>query len=85
MSNLTRYDFATEKGYNHYSQYFPTSIGMWVKFDDIKELLNSSHNTGSPKLPTHEAVFEATGAEDRHRWVTQQFYTELCRQLRAGA
>ena len=49
MSNLTRYDFATEKGYNHYSQYFPTSIGMWVKFDDIKELLNSSHNSeGAP-------------------------------------
>jgi hypothetical protein len=42
---------------------------------------SASDNTCITKLPTHEAVFEATGAEERHRWVTQQFYDELCRQL----
>jgi len=57
----------------------------WGRIKKLVEEKFTSTNTGSPKLPTHDEMFEATGAEDRHRWVTQQFYDELCRQLRAGA
>ena len=48
MSNLTRYDHKSN-GYNDYKEMVPSNDGAWVKFDDIKELLNSSHNT--PIMP----------------------------------
>jgi hypothetical protein len=52
MSNLTRYTLVTQddngdecEGYVEQSD-----DGEFVKFDDIKELLNTAHNTASKKL-----------------------------------
>ena len=47
MSNLTRYDlewFNRTNTMDNFHQMVASDEGAWVKFDDIKELLNSSHN-----------------------------------------
>jgi len=45
MSNLTRYNLCvTEVFDDKVVGYFPADDGDFVKFDDIKELLNTAHN-----------------------------------------
>jgi len=53
MSNLTRYKMRIEDSPSGECQaVLPVASkeGRWVKFDDIKELLNSSHNKQSTPL-----------------------------------
>lgn len=50
MSNLTRYKMRIEDSPDGECQTVisvPSTTGQWVKFDDIKELLNSSYNSES--------------------------------------
>lgn len=52
MSNLKRYSLQNIAWGDGDCHTMEESVdGTFVKFDDIKELLNSPHNTGSPKLP----------------------------------
>ena len=59
MSNLTRYDLG---GYDCGQTCTACGVdvsadGDYVKFDDIKELLNSSHNTAITKCPNAKECF----------------------------
>ena len=47
MSNLTRYtiDYVPDSCDGDYVQHNVSKDGEYVKFDDVKELLNSSHNS----------------------------------------
>ena len=42
-------------------------------------------NRPMPRLPSADAVFDATGMEDRHRWICLKFHAELVRQLQHSA
>jgi hypothetical protein len=49
MSNLKRYTESFLQG-ECIGMEEDSLNGQWVKFDDIKELLNTAHNTASKKL-----------------------------------
>lgn len=66
--------------------------GGWVKFSEIKVLLQTAQNTGSPKLPTWEEVYKwamdshGTPDLDHDRYaILRGCYEFICRQLRASA
>ena len=48
ISNLTRYGVCTEM-VGSSPKSFPHSNGVWVKFEDVKELLQTAHNKQSTK------------------------------------
>jgi len=85
MANLTRYNlewFNRTKTMDNFHQMVASDEGAWVKFDDIKELLNSSHNSamlscqsckrniGGCVSPTCHACSRFTGK--RTDWHEQQ-------------
>ena len=45
MSIFKRYDFDSFSNPLYGEKFVESSIGEWVKFDDIKELLNTAHNS----------------------------------------
>jgi len=47
MSNLTRYNFWRDSIADCYCGMEEIADGEYVKFDDIKELLNTAHNSQS--------------------------------------
>ena len=49
MSNLTRYDLE-HSSVKHHRELVPSVGGDWVKFDDIKELLNIAHNCATDAI-----------------------------------
>ena len=55
MKNLTRYDLVDDAYLS--KEMATSSCGEWVKFSDIKELLQTAHNKPIPKLPTLEEVY----------------------------
>ena len=57
MSNLKRYDVGVGE-FGGYSEEV-CADGIWVKFDDIKELLNSSHNKQSTPFTCEGCVVES--------------------------
>ena len=54
MSNLTRYHvkFHSERYGGPVYMFFESPEGEYVKFDDIKELLNTAHNSRVTQCPT---------------------------------
>ena len=54
MSNLIRYSDQSSVGEEMCM--LPDPEGSWVKFDDVKELLNSSHNKQSTPCVTCGAL-----------------------------
>ena len=54
MSNLTRYNlewFNRTHTMDNFHQMVASDDGAWVKFDEVKAFLQTSHNTNSPKCP----------------------------------
>jgi hypothetical protein len=79
MSNFERYDVASSDGWNNENYIVPTSDGMWVKFDDIKELLNSSHNSAMDAIALAKRYAETRSGDTAYHtmwafieWVGQQ-------------
>ena len=71
---------------------FNSEMCEYIKFDDIKEFLKPTANTGSPKLPTIEEVNHAVfssyiniGKCPSTRKVINDTYDYIVGQLRAGA
>lgn len=57
MSNLTRYNlewFNRTSTMDNFHQMVVSDEGAWVKFDDIKELLNSLHSKPSTLCCKHQ-------------------------------
>jgi len=86
MSNLKRYCLCVKVGDSwDLAEPHEDPYGVYVKFDDIKELLPPANNTGSPKLPPYidfhilcdEQGLSPEQSEILYRWIE--------RQLQAGA
>ena len=52
MANLTRYELTIQHGKDgeHVALYHAMENGEWVKFEDVKELLQTAHNKQSTPL-----------------------------------
>ena len=95
MENLTRYSPAIliNSGVAEASM-LSTNVGEFVKFSDIKELLQTSHNTGSPKLRENtielleavSTIIGGTSVPSREELDCAADQLDICiAQLRAGA
>ncbi len=61
MEKLTRYNlewFNRTDTMDNFHQMVASEEGVWVKFDDIKELLNSSHTSQSMPFTCDGCVVE---------------------------
>lgn len=92
MENLKRYDF-DEYDSLYGAKFIEDATGEYVKFSDIKEILNTSTNSASPKLPTlveceRWYIKEKCGFEhitELEKNVIREIHDYICRQLRACA
>jgi hypothetical protein len=93
IANLKRYNPVAMRSWSgiYYGECMPISHGEFVKFNDVKELIEHATNTASPKLPLIEDVFKfvndqyAGGASVSRLQGAELAYRYFERQLRAGA
>ena len=77
MDNLTKYSPAIlNNNGNLEASMCVTNIGEYVKLSDIKELLNSSHNSAMPKLQSIKDAFWAGHAAGGVRCPVELAYKE---------
>ena len=96
MQNLTRYDLANSCDSGCKCHMMEQPEGVYVKFYDIEKIL-TAHNTGSPKLPLFEEIWNTLkheiynpsdnlgGVEYLIKGQAERVYEFIERQLRASA